>query len=246
MILSSRVVGAGTHTITPSDSIILADTTDGVVTINLPSIVSILDFASKQGGSLGGMIQFPFTIVDVAGNASVNNILIIPFGGDRYSGAYWNDLVPTVTINQNGGSASFKPVYGNIWDVNISGVGGGNPQTPQSKSLIMKISQTGLSEPKIDYIGQNDFGVLPIFTYVGVGQYQMTINNAFPDAKKVFFIQKQVGELIDAGAGKYNNVSFVQLTVLDESTIDIITLLDGQVPSNSRMSLYDIQIIVFP
>lgn len=242
MIFPSRVLSAGTHTLTPSDSIILADTTDGIVTINLPSIVSVIDFMSKQGGSLGGMIQFPFTIVDVAGNASVNNILIIPFGGDRYSGAYWTDLVPTITINQNGGSASFKPVYGNIWGVNMSGIGGGNPSV-SVKMLIMKLNQSERVAPSIVSIGQNDFGITPTFNYISSGVYEMTMSDTFIDENKVFFLQKQLGASIDGG-GKLRG-TFVKITVVDKNTLRFTTFIDNHAPADNLMSLHDVEIMVF-
>ena len=58
------------YTATVKDSVIYVDTITGVIVINLPQISSIK--------------QKPYTIIDLTGNAAINNITINAFLGNVY------------------------------------------------------------------------------------------------------------------------------------------------------------------
>jgi hypothetical protein len=133
----SRVFEAGSHQLTTTDLNVLCDTSVGSVTIILPKISELLDLVLKQGYSVGANGVFTVNITDISNNASTNNINVVAFAGDYYSGN-----IPSVVINENSGNVSLKPVYNNFWQViygnGVSGSGANN-------AVILLGSGTGSS-----------------------------------------------------------------------------------------------------
>jgi hypothetical protein len=72
-----KVVGAGTIILQPGDSLIMAHTDVGPITVQLPDVVPWIREAAYQ--PMTGF-ERAIWIKDVLGNANVNNITVTPFG----------------------------------------------------------------------------------------------------------------------------------------------------------------------
>ena len=117
----TRTLGAGTHDISPTDLNLLADTSLGTVTINLPNINNFYNFLEQnQGFSAGASGLNTYNITDITGSASVNNIIINTNALDTFVGN-----TTQIIINTDFGSASIKPVTDTAWTFSLNPNGGG-------------------------------------------------------------------------------------------------------------------------
>jgi hypothetical protein len=118
-----RTIGAGVNLLLTSDFQLSVITSNGVVSIVLPSISSLLQ-ARLSSGNLS-LIQF--IISDITANASTNNITLYAASGDSINGS------SSVVLNVNNISVILTPTSNNSWS-SISNVGGGTPTPPPFNS----------------------------------------------------------------------------------------------------------------
>jgi len=137
----SRTLGAGTHNLGNTDLNVLVDTSVGEVNLILPNISSLMEFLSTQGYSVGAVGIFPMNIVDVSGNAKINNINIFPNGSDGISGG-----VSSIVLNVNYGNVLFKPVSNTLWGAI------GRTFSPISKGIF---NNTGSPYSNVDFTNEN-------------------------------------------------------------------------------------------
>lgn len=172
----------GNYQISATDSILEVDTSLGSFVLTLPSSFGFNDVQAKRGysnGSFGG-----FTIVDKAGMASTNPIVIQANPDDKIS-----LNLPSVTINQNFGGATFNIAGNNIWGVAMFGLGGASTLN-YPKTLDAIISQTGQNAPV--YVDINNSASVPfvdtiggVWSYANQGMFNYTKVGAFANASKV-------------------------------------------------------------
>jgi hypothetical protein len=203
------------------DDILNVNTTLGPLNLYLQNI-------SSSGLSLNPRCIF---INDIGNAASVNNITIYGSNGDKVNSA--NSLV----INQNGANIILQPSNLTEW------VGTGVGLTPLStyKVYTALLSQKATNKPTAIVL-ENTLGGTLDWSYNNVGDYQATLNGAFPYKNKFFTLNstKMLDAQTYAEINRKNADSFVVNTFGVNYNPTISYTLQ-----NSSLSNYPIEIRVY-
>jgi hypothetical protein len=110
-----RNINAGVNLVFANDVQLSVITSNGAVTLILPSISSLLQ-ARLSSGNLQTMM---FLIADITGNAALNNITLIADGNETINGN------STAVLNVNNISAMLVPTSNGTWTLTTSAAGSG-------------------------------------------------------------------------------------------------------------------------
>jgi hypothetical protein len=102
-----------------------------------------------------------------------------------------------------------------------------------------RISQSGNNAPNVDTIFQNTLSDIPVWSYVSVGVYRLTLAGAFP-SDKVFFSQSfPVGYVDGAGTKGYFDIGRVSDNAIEINVMDdaLTASKEGEFYANSRLDL---------
>lgn len=119
-----RTLDAGVNLLLPTDVQLSVITANGVVSVYLPSVSSILQARSGSGN----LQTIQFILADISNLAATNNIILYAAAGETINGA------ASVTLNVNGISVILTPTTNNSWS-SISSTSGGNPTPPFDNPL---------------------------------------------------------------------------------------------------------------
>jgi len=110
-----RNISAGVSLLLPTDFQLSVITSNGGVTLVLPSISSLL----QSRLSSGNLQTIMFLIADITGNAALNNITLIADGNETINGN------STAVLNVNNISAMLVPTSNGTWTLTTSAAGSG-------------------------------------------------------------------------------------------------------------------------
>lgn len=101
------------------------------------------------------------------------------------------------------------------------------------------ISQGGNNAPNVDSLLSNTLSDLPVWSYVSVGLYRLTLAGAFPDGKVFFNPSFPVAYVDGTGAKGYFDINrqsdnIIQMNVLDEA---LTTPKEAEFSGASRLNL---------
>jgi hypothetical protein len=114
-------------------------------------------------------------------------------------------------------------------DANLLGASG-------YKVYTALLSQTGTDAPTATVL-QNTLGGNPVFTYVGVGEYNITLTNAFPE-NKTFYLTSPTG-----GSGQ----AVVELNREDNNTILVLSFsVSGAELADQILEKTPVEIRIYP
>lgn len=109
------------------------------------------------------------------------------------------------------------------------------------KIYVATVSQTGENDP-VAVVLENTFGGELVWSRMDVGQYEITLSDAFPDMDKVIFFAQNSQNIADADSYAIH----IKKDTSSENFLQIETLLARVSTSDDVMHKASIEIRVYP
>mgnify|MGYP006318116807 CR=1 FL=1 len=182
---------------------------------------------SKHETQTSGVLEVgvSYTIITFVAGDNFTNV-----GGTNVTGAIFTATGTTPTTYTNGSTLAKYVTQSYTYAELKSGLGLG------SKIYKASLNQTSTNAPvEVELV--NTLGGTPVLSYVGVGDFLLTLNGEFPDASKVIIL----------GTPLQNDTTYAGVNIFwnDADSISIQTFKNGA-SVNDLLIDYSIVIEVFP
>ena len=171
-----------------------------------------------------------YTIVTYVAGDDFSNVATVVSGTINTTGCVFDAIGVTPTDYSNGSTISSYESQSYTYAELKSGLGLG------SKIYKASLNQTSTNAPvEVELV--NTLGGTPVLSYVGVGDFLLTLNGEFPDASKVIIL----------GTPLQNDTTYAGVNIFwnDADSISIQTFKNGA-SVNDLLIDYSIVIEVFP